>query len=131
MARKTGSKRTPSYKKLSRNEASIPGPSPDPRTNFILADILLRGASAVVRRGIERRMLRGYGRKKAKEIVQGRTLGETVFNTIIVKLAMRSVPGALLVGTGMLGKTLLDRSKSRARAKVEGEKALDEMAENA
>lgn len=131
MARKTGSKRTPSYKLLSKSEPRIPGPSPDARTNFILADIVLRGVSAAVRRSIERRMLRGYGRRKAKEIVQGRTFSETVFNTIIVKLAMRSVPGALLVGTGMLGKTLLDRSKSRARAKADGEKALDKMADNA
>jgi hypothetical protein len=131
MARKSGSKRTALYKMMAEGEAKVPGPSPDPRTNFVLADIVLRGASAALRRRIERRMLAGYGRGKAKEIVHGRTLGETVFNTIIVKLAMRSVPGAVLVSVGMLGKTLLDRSRNRTRAKADGEKAIEDMAENA
>jgi hypothetical protein len=129
MARK-GKLRTSVYRLLGEERAHVPGPSPDSRTNFLFADLLLRGASAAVRRKIERRLLAGYGHGKAKEIVHGRTLSDTVITTIIVKLAMRSLPGALLIGTGMLGKTLLDRSRSRARAKAEGDEALKRMADN-
>lgn len=99
---------------LADGDGKFPGPSPDPQTNLIMTDILLRGVSAFARRGIERRLLSGYGRKKAKEIVGGRTVGQTVASALAARLAMRSVPGALVVGVVMIGKTLLDRSRKRS-----------------
>jgi hypothetical protein len=41
----------------------------------------------------------------------------------------RSVPGALIVGGGLLAKTLYDRRKART-ARAEGEKDIQEMSED-
>lgn len=107
----------------------IHGPSPNPRTNLILADIALRGGSMLVRRGVERGLLgRKYDSKKAKAILKGRGLGETLLHTVIARVATRSVPGAIVVGGGLLAKTLYDRRRAN-QAKAEGEAALEDMAQ--
>ncbi|MBV1918857.1 MAG: hypothetical protein KUG65_12470 [Sphingomonadaceae bacterium] len=100
----------------SENEAEgFGGPSPNPKTNLILADVALRGASVVVREGLERGLLgKRYAPDKAKKILKGRSMADTMVSTAIVKLATRSVPGAILVGGGLLAKTLYDRRKDKA-----------------
>ncbi len=93
------------------------GPSPDPRTNLILADIALQGGSLLVRRGLERGFLgRKYAPDKAARILKRRSMGESLIGAAIVKLATRSVPGAILVGGGLLAKTLYDRRKDNRAA---------------
>jgi hypothetical protein len=42
----------------------------------------------------------------------------------VARVATRSVPGALLVGGGLLAKTLYDRSISRRKARRRGDKTL-------
>lgn len=107
----------------------VRGPSPNPETNLVVADVMLRSVSRLVRRRIERRLLRGFGAGKAKKIVESRTLGQTLFSIAMARVFSRSVPGALLVGGGMLAKTLLDRSKNRQAARLEGEEALTQPIE--
>ena len=97
----------------------------------MLADIALRTGSLLLRRGIERGIL-GMGGKSpdaARAIVKGRTLGETLAGAALARLATASVPGAILVGGGMLAKTLYDRKKRQTEATAQGEAALDEMEE--
>ncbi|MEZ5687904.1 MAG: hypothetical protein R3E21_03815 [Caenibius sp.] len=100
---------------LAESGKRVPGPSPDPRTNLALADIALRGVSTLARRAVKRKLLSGYGKKTARDVLKKQTLGQTLTSVIIARIAARSLPGAIIVGVGILGKTLLDRSKRTDR----------------
>ena len=117
--------------KISSTAADLNGPSPNPQTNLLIADIALRGGSLLVTRGIERGLLGAkYAPHKAKSILKGRTIGETLLHTAVARVATRSMPGAMIVAGGLLAKTLYDRRRGHA-AKREGEAALHEMAKKA
>ncbi len=105
------------------------GPSPDPKTNLVLADIALRGGGLLLRRGVERGIL-GASRspETARAIVKGRSLAGTLAGAALARIATTSVPGAILVGGGLLAKTLYDRRKSRAQAQADGETDLQDTA---
>lgn len=124
--------RRPSHKpaKVStKRTEGIPGPSENPATNFIIADVAFRAGSYLVRRSVEKGFLAGrYGKETAHAIVHNKSLKDTLVSTALARVATRSVPGALLIGGGALAKTLLDRRKSRLRAKTEGDKELIEQA---
>ena len=106
------------------------GPSPNPKTNLILADLALRGGSILLRQGLERGLLgRKYKHDKAQKILKGRSMGESIMASAIVKVATKSVPGAIVVGGGLLAKTLYDRRKAK-KARGDGEAALEKMAED-
>lgn len=103
----------------------VPGPSPNPVTNIILADIVMRMGSYLLRDGVERAFLTGrYGRGTAKQIVRNRTVTQSLAAVAIAKLGTKSLPGAALVGAGLLAKTLFDRSQARRRMQAEGDAAL-------
>lgn len=107
---------------------SIPGPSTSAMTNLILADIALRAGGALLRRGVERGLLGNRtGAAKAKKIIRGRTMGETLIGTALARVATRSVPGAIVVGGGLLAKTLYDRRHGKS-AKAESEAAVNAKA---
>ena len=115
---------------LPKKSDGIPGPSENPATNFILADIAIRAGTYLARRGVEKGLLANrYGKDTAKKIVQNKTLGQTLISFALARLATRSVPGAIVVGGGALAKTLLDRRKSRRRAEAEGDRQLIEQAD--
>lgn len=104
-------------------------PSPNPHTNLAIADIALRGGTLLARRAVERALLgKRYAPSKAKAILKGRSMKETVLHTALARVAMRSVPGAIVVGGALVAKTLYDRSKAR-KERVKGEARLQEMAE--
>ncbi len=108
------------------------GPSPNPATNLVLADIALRGGGQLLRHAVERSLLGvKYSPGKARDIVKGRTMMQTLVGTAVARLATRSVPGAIIVGGGLLAKTLYDRRKGRAQAKAEGEAQIEAQAEKA
>ena len=128
MTRRRKSPPEPDHAETIDDEAFI-GPSPNPKTNLLLADVALRGGEMLVRQGLERGLLgKRYAPDKARRIIKGRTLGEALVGTAIARLAMRSVPGAILVGGGLLAKTLYDRRKGSA-AKRKGEQEIAKMAE--
>jgi hypothetical protein len=108
------------------------GPSPNPATNLILADIALRGGGRLLRNAVERTLLGvKYPDGKARDIVKGRTMVQTLVGTAVARLATRSIPGALIVGGGLLAKTLYDRSKDHREARAEGEADIAEQVDNA
>ena len=77
---------------------------------------------------LERSLLgKRYAPDKARKIIKGRTLGEALVGTALARLAMHSVPGAILVGGGLLAKTLYDRRKGKS-AELEGERKIAKMA---
>jgi hypothetical protein len=109
-------------------EAGFTGPSPNPKTNLILADIALRGGAMLVRQGLERGLLgKRYAPDKARQILKGRTIGESIAGSAAARLALGSVPGAIIVGGGLLAKTLYDLRKGKT-AKRKGEAKIAGMA---
>lgn len=114
---------------LPKRSNGIPGPSDNPATNFIIADVAIRAGSYLARRGVEKGLLAGrYGKETAHAIVHNKSLKDTLVSTLLARVATRSVPGALLVGGGAVAKALLDRRKSRLRSKAEGDQTLLEQA---
>jgi len=110
----------------------VPGPSTNPATNLLIADIAIRGASRLFRRTVEIGLLRAkFPPEKARDIVEGRTLGQTLVSAGIARVATRSLPGALLVAGGLFAKAVFDRSLSRRESSRRGEQALDNQADNA
>lgn len=108
------------------------GPSPNPATNLILADIALRGGGRLLRHAVERTLLgTKYSSAKARDIVAGRGMVQTLVGTAVARIATRSVPGAIIVGGGLLAKTLYDRGRDRAAAKAEGEAQVEAQADEA
>ncbi|MCB2064320.1 MAG: hypothetical protein KDE25_12890 [Novosphingobium sp.] len=104
------------------DDETFAGPSPNPKTNLIVADVALRGGAALVRHGIERGLLgRAYGPDKARKIMKRRTLGESLASAAVSRLALGSVPGAILVGGGLLAKTLFDRRNEKKHRRIERE----------
>lgn len=98
--------------RVSANE--LQGPSPSAATNLAIADIALRGGSALARQAIERALLgRQYAPSKARKILKGRTMRESLLHTALARIAFRSMPGAIVVGGALLAKTLYDRGKAR------------------
>jgi len=107
----------------------IPGPTENPATNFLIADLAIRAGSHIVRRGVEKGFLAGrYGKDTAHQIVHNKSLGRTLASAVLARIATKSVPGAVLVGGGALAKTLLDRRKTRRKAKAEGDAELLDQA---
>jgi hypothetical protein len=102
----------------------VPPPSPNPMTNLIIADLVLRGGGRLLRNLVERNVLKAkYPPATAKSIVSGRGMAQTLISTAVARVATRSVPGAILVGGGLLAKALYDRRKG-AEAKEKGKQAV-------
>ena len=109
--------------------AKVDGPSPNPMTNLILTDLLLRGGGQIMRHAVETSLLKAkYDKTKAKKIIAGRSLTQTLVATAVARIATRSVPGMILVGGGTLAKLLYDRSRDKRTAQAEGRKAIAEQA---
>ncbi|MCJ2179731.1 hypothetical protein [Novosphingobium album (ex Hu et al. 2023)] len=122
--------KTPSRRKAKPQVApsDLHGPSPNIATNLAIADIALRGGTALARQAIERALLgRKYAPSKAARILKGRTMGESLLHGALAQVALRSVPGAIVVGGALLAKTLYDRTKAQ-EARREGEATLEDMA---
>ena len=115
-------RRTPGRRKR------VPGPSENPATNVIMADVAMRAGSYVLRSAVEKGFLRGrYGKDTASEIVSNKSLKKTLASFALAKLATRSLPGAIIVGGGMAAKTLFDRGRA-SRARRAGDRKLLEQA---
>jgi len=110
----------------------IPGPSPNPATNLLIADVVMQGATMLFRRGMQKGMLQlRFSPDKAREIVQGRSLMQSAVSLAAGRMATRSIPGMLLVSGGLLAKTIFDRSIGHRDARKSGEQSLLKQADNA
>lgn len=117
--------------KATGSPTEVPGPSTNLATNLIIHDIAMRAGGRLVRHTLEKGMLRGrYGGAGAKAIVENRSLAQTFVSGMLARYATRSLPGALLVGGGLLAKTLFDRSQSKRTARRKGERTLRKMAKD-
>ncbi|QFT78770.1 hypothetical protein [Erythrobacter sp. THAF29] len=105
---------------------SLLAPSPNPATNLLIADIVVRGAASLFRQKIERRVAKASYRDddEAEKLLDGKTLITTLGLYGASKLATRSPLGLGIVATGLVAKTLYDRGKARQRRKRERRKLL-------
>lgn len=96
------------------NRGNLTVPSPNPATNLLIADIVVRGASSMLRGGIEKRVAKASAdtEEQAQELLDGRTLLTTLGLYGASKLATRSPIGLGIVAGGLVLKTLYDRGKS-------------------
>lgn len=102
------------------------GPGPDPITKQVIAELALRGGGQLLHRVVERGLLGSKNsRQDTAKLSKGRSMVQALVGTALVRIATRSVPGALVVGGGLLAKTLYDRRKGKAAAK-QAEKGADE-----
>ena len=102
----------------------VPPPSPNPMTNLFIADVALRGGGRLLRHLVERAMLGSkYNAHTAKSLIKGRGMRQTLLGTAVARVATGSVPGAILVGGGLLAKALYDRRRG-SEAEDKGNKAL-------
>ncbi|MEO0590414.1 MAG: hypothetical protein AAFZ11_07615 [Pseudomonadota bacterium] len=94
-------------------------PSPEAATNLLLADIILRSASSLFRRNVERKVARASAKTEAEaeapELIDGKTLVKTLALYGASKLATRSPLGLGVVAGSLALKTLYDRGKARRR----------------
>lgn len=92
----------------------LPLPSDSPATNLLIADIIVRGASSLFRRNVEKRV--EAASKTSDEAKDQPPDGRTILTTLGLygagKLASRSVPGLMLVTGGLIAKTLYERGKA-------------------
>ena len=106
----------------------VPGPSPNPATNLLIHDVVMRTGGRLIRHTVEKGVLAGrYGGKDAKKIIENRGIGQALVGTLIARLATRSLPGAVVVGGGLIVKTLYDRSRSKKAARGSGDRMLRKM----
>ncbi|MBH5321899.1 hypothetical protein [Aurantiacibacter sediminis] len=114
---------------LDPTDTAVPGPSPNPATNILINDVILRSVGRVSRMTVEKAILgKQYGRELAKDAVENRSTINTLAVYAITKVATRSIPGAALVASGLLAKTLFDRSQNRRAAVKQGNRTIRDMA---
>jgi hypothetical protein len=100
-------------------------PSPDPVTNMVIADIVLRGAGSLLRQRLEKGLLTGQlDGERAKRLVDNRGMVSTLALWGASRLATRSPVGLAVVAGGLAAKVLYDRGK-RLEAKRRARKAPD------
>lgn len=109
----------------------VPGPSPNPATNLLIHDVVMRTGGRLIRHTVEKGVLAGrYGGEDAKKIIENRGIGQALVGTLIARLATRSLPGAVVVGSGLVFKTLYDRSRSKRSARRSGDRKLKKMGQD-
>ena len=120
--------------KPGKTAAQTPAKQGDPAENsgseiagasasLIVSEILLRSVGRLTRQTLEKAVARRrYDPAKAKAIVENRSILHTVAAYGVTKLATRSIPGALVVGGGLLAKTLFDRGSERRKSRKAAKK---------
>lgn len=111
-----------------RTDTGKPGesrlPSPDPVTNMIIADVVLRGAGSMLRQRLEKGLLTGQlDGDKARRLVENRGMVSTLALWGASRLATRSPVGLAVVAGGLAAKVLYDRGKrleAKRRARRQG-----------
>jgi hypothetical protein len=102
-----------------RDESRLP--SPDPVTNLVIADIVLRGAGSLLRQRLEKGLITGQlEAEKAQRLVEGRGIASSLALWGASRLATRSPVGLAVVAGGLAAKVLYDRGKrieAKRRAK--------------
>ncbi len=94
-------------------------PRRNPASDLLMADIIIRAGSYMVRSIVERSLLKGkYDEETARRIVANQPTSQKLASIAIAKLASKSIPGAALIGTGLVARKLYARGKARRKART-------------
>lgn len=86
--------------------------------SLVMADLVTRAGTRLLRHFVERKILKAkYDKKTAKELIAKRTPSQKVTAIALSQMATRSVPGAAVVGAGLVASTLYRRGKARRAAR--------------
>ncbi len=109
---------------------NLPGPSPNPMTNALIHELVLRSVGRLSRQTVQKAILgKQYGTQFAKDAIENRSIMHSIAAYGVTKVATRSIPGAFLVGGGLLAKTLYDRAQGKKTARRTGKKQLAKQAD--
>ncbi len=107
-----------------KRKRAFPAPSTNPVTNVLIADVVLRSVDRIARGAVEKTLLKQDSSTQAEGgVLEQRSILSTAALYGAARIASRSVPGALLVGGGLLAKTLYDRGRARNAAKAKAPKS--------
>lgn len=113
-------------------EASDHAPriSPNPATNLLVFEVLV-GAITRFSRDTAGKALLGkqFDPQTAKKAAKQRSKTQKLATLAASKVASRSLPGFALVSTGLIAKTLFDRSQNRRKALAKGNTAPRELSD--
>ena len=99
---------------------------PHPETRAVVADVAMRSVGRVIRRTATSQLLGQFISKEAQRQAKTISLGGSILGMIAARVATRSVPGALFVGSVLAGKAIHDYRKSkREQVKAELENSTD------
>lgn len=96
---------------------SLVGPSTNVATNLLIADIVLQGLSRILRKSLRKKAVTPQASADGAPGDVKRSVAKTLAIYGASRIATRSRGGTLLVGSGLLAKTLYDRGVSRRNAK--------------
>ncbi len=85
-------------------------------TDKIIADLARRGGGRLIDLTLGKMLPADTAQPKKRATLLGGLVGAAA-----VRIATRSVPGAIVVGGGLLAKTLYDRKRAKQAAKAETE----------
>lgn len=104
----------------------LPVPSTNPATNLIIADIVVRSLSVLLRNKVEEKVAKASfdDEDRAKDLINGRTIVTSMALYGASKLAMRSPFGLGIVTAALVGKTLYDRGRTVQRKRRSTAKRL-------
>ena len=107
----------------------FPVPSTNPATNLIIADLIVRSLSTMIRNKVETSVAKANfdDEERAKALVDGRTIVTSMALYGASKLATRSPIGLGIVTAALVGKTLYDRGRT-VQKKRRATKLLDKDA---
>ena len=119
--KRTVASATPDVAGSETTKTGLKLPSPDPSTNLVIADIVLRAAGGLLRDRMEKGLLtRHYDDPKAHRLVDKRGLASSAVLWGASRLARRSPVGLAVVAGGLAAKVFYDRGKrleSKRKAK--------------
>ncbi len=88
--------------------------------SVILADLALRAGDKLLKGTVHRTILKPAAQAAAGKVAKGKGgIAGRLVSAALVRVATRSVPGAIVVGGGLLAKTVYDHHKARKARKAE------------
>ena len=117
----------PSQKKqkaeLVQHDGDVPGLSASKAAaSLVLADLVTRAGNSLLKHFVKSTIVKGsYDKKTAKALVGRRTPSQKVTALALAQVATRSVPGAAVVGAGLVAATIYRRGKAKRDARIAGD----------
>lgn len=98
-------------------DAEPTGLRANPLVKLLLADVVVRNAGRVVRSQAAKRFIARHMGIAPDQVAEKPSLAKRVAGVVALRVATRSVPGALVVGGGLLAHGLYKRGKARRAAR--------------